>query len=139
MSSLGECHVWDTVVTKLLSCRCSEAHAILFLFLVFDLCLSSARRIFMLLTLAGLCSFVLVKGRCWIWGWLAVRGVCPFPRCPGVPVSTLCPLDQLLGCIQCCSCQGRQSCTLELQQWKGAQAVLGSSGHFGPCGKHGQG
>lgn len=55
-----ECHVCYSVVTKLLSCRSSEAHAILFLFLVFDLCLSSARRVFTLLILAGLCSFVLV-------------------------------------------------------------------------------
>lgn len=67
VSSPRECNVWYSMVTKLLSCRCSEAHSILFLFLVFDLCLSSARRIFMLLTLAGLCSFVLVKGKCCIW------------------------------------------------------------------------
>lgn len=82
----------------------------------------------MLLALAGLCSFVLVKGKRWVWWWLAVRGGCPFPRCPGVPVSTHCPLDQLLGCRQCCSCQGKQSYKLELQQWKQAQAVMGSSG-----------
>lgn len=120
VSSPRECNVWYSVVTKLLSCRCSEAHAILFLFLFFCLCLSSARKIFMLLTLAGLCSFVLVKGKHWIWWWLAVRGGCPFPRCPGVPVSTHCPLDQLLGCSQCCSCQGKQGCNLELQQGKKA-------------------
>lgn len=54
MSSPRECGVWYSVVANLLPCRFSEAHAILFLFLVFDFCLSSARRIFMLLTLAGL-------------------------------------------------------------------------------------
>lgn len=110
--------VWYSVVTKLLSCRCSEARAILFLFLFFYLCLSTARRRFMLLTLGGLCSFVLVKGKRWIWWRLAVRGGCPFPRCRGVPVSTHCPLDQLLGCSQCCSCRGKQGCNLELQQGK---------------------
>ena len=48
-ASLSKCDVWYNAAPKLLSCRRSEAHVILFLFLVFRLRLSSARRILMLL------------------------------------------------------------------------------------------
>lgn len=66
-----------------------------------------------------------------------MRGGCPFPRCPGVPVSTHCPLDQLLGCRQCCSCQGEQSCSLELQPWKAAGCGGELRGTLGPVGSMG--
>lgn len=48
-ASLSECDVWYDAAPKLLSCRCSEAHVILFLLLVFHLCLPSAGRVFTLL------------------------------------------------------------------------------------------
>lgn len=48
-ANLSKCDVWYDAALQVLSFRCREAHGVLFLFLVFHLCLSSIRRIFTLL------------------------------------------------------------------------------------------
>lgn len=48
-ASLSKCDVWFDAALQVLSFRCREVHGMLFLFLVFCLCLSSTKRIFTLL------------------------------------------------------------------------------------------
>lgn len=66
---------------------------------------------------------------------LALRGACPFPRCPGVPVSTHCPLDQLLNAVRAAPVRMSRAgtCTAAVEVSTGCGGELG--GTLGSTGK----
>ena len=60
------------------------------------------------------------------------REVVPFQGVLGYPCPTHCPLDQLLGCSQCCSCHG--ICRAVIWSESKRRLWWGAQRHFGPHG-----